>query len=126
MSLRAQAEADLAATLTAPSDFGIDITLINPEGDSLSLRGQTGDISRTLDPETGQQVIARLAHVAVRISDLGTLGIPVAVQDRTRKPWVCSVTGIDGETLWTRIVEAIPDRTLGCVVLLLERYIPGT
>lgn len=122
MNLRELAEADLAATLTAGGDFGQDVEITNPSGDWAIVKGQTGDISRIIDPETGQQIVGRVAHAAVRISDLAAVGMPVAVQDPNKKPWTAKYTGLDGVEIFARVVEAFPDRTLGLVVLLLERY----
>ena len=91
MSLRELAEADLAITLENPDDFGWPISITDPTGSTSSgLFGQSGDIHQVIDPDTGQAVSGRLAHVSLRISSVLTqLGaLPKAINDATKRPWL--------------------------------------
>ena len=122
MSLRVLAEADLALTLEASSDFGWDIVLTNPAGlASVDLTGQSGDISQVIDPETNQAVMGRMAHVSLRNSTLITqFGVlPEAVQDETKKPWLVTFKDLAAIEYKFKVVEVNPDRTLGSLVLHL-------
>lgn len=123
MNIRSLAESDLAVTIgDAAAGFGQPVTVTNPSGDSLQVIAQTGDATMIQTPDTGEPFVARKAHAAIRISDLQDLGMPEAIQDPDRKPWTVLVTGLDGTQILTRIVEALPDRTLGLVLCILERY----
>jgi hypothetical protein len=121
MGLRAQAVADAKRILEDLSGFGWPLTLISPSGVSASHVGFTTDVAESIDPETGVAVSGRRASVAISLLSLPVL--PSAVPESTRRPWV--VTFDDATTLtptrW-KVVEVLPDRAIGVVVLLLEAY----
>jgi hypothetical protein len=124
VGLREQAEADLAFTLEDPAGFGWPITVTNPAGTAKSLVGSSGDIGRTIDPETGQAVAGREAHVTLRISTLEGLGlgIPSAVADKSSKPWRITFDDIGGTAHTFKVAAVMPDRMIGVVVCMLQVY----
>ncbi len=124
MSLRTQAEADLASTLEAPGDFGFPFTLTAPDGTtSPDLLGQTGDIGTLIDPDTGLAVSGRHAHLTVRISSLVAAGftdLPRGIADLTSDPWVVTFDDLAANTQLWKVEQSMPDRTLGVVAMVLE------
>jgi hypothetical protein len=127
VGLRETAENDLAFILEDSVDgFGWDINLTDPVGLSEDLVGYSGDISLTIDPETGVPVSGQLAHVALRITTLKGLGfeIPRGIVETTSKPWVVVFNDIDGVQRTYKVQESNPDLTLGIVICLLENYEP--
>lgn len=126
MSLREQAATDLHTILTDQDDFGWPITVTDPDGTSASLVGFSGDIFQTIDPDTGQAIAGRNAHVAISkksLSDAG-LGEPRGIADNTIKPWKVSFDDTNGVTYNFKVLEAMPDRTIGVVTCMLEAYVP--
>jgi len=124
VGLRETAEADLAFIIEDADAFGWAITVTDPSDASADLVGASGDISELIDPETGQLVSGRRAHVSLRLSSLvaAGLGIPEAVSDKASKPWRVTFDDIGGTSHTFKIAEARPDRTIGLVVCLLESY----
>lgn len=125
MGLREQAEADLAFILEdSVLGFGWDINLTDPVGLSEDLVGFSGDISLTIDPETGVPVSGQLAHVSLRITTLKALGfeLPRGIIDASSKPWVVRFNDIDGVPRTYKVQESNPDQTLGVIVCILENY----
>ena len=126
MGLRDDAEADLGAILEdSTRGFGWPITLTDPAGNTASLTGFSNDISQLIDPDTGQAVSGRLAHVALRISALlasPVAAIPRGIADASIKPWLITFDDINGTAYTFKVSESDPDRTLGLVVCLLETY----
>lgn len=126
MSIRLLAEKDLATVLEdAKFGFGWAITLTDPSGHSdESLVGQSNDISQVIDPETGQLVSGRAAHVTLRISSLTAAGfsdLPRSVSGNSL-PWVVKFQDINGNDHTFRVRQSDPDRALGVVRLTLEAY----
>jgi hypothetical protein len=127
MSLTAQAEADLAVTLEAASDFGTVVTLTDPAGftGTATIRGRVGDVGQVLDPDTGQAVTARHATCTLRLTSLTAAGfssIPVAVADESLKPWLVAFATPSAPLQTYKVKQAHPDRTLGVVTMVLEFY----
>jgi hypothetical protein len=124
MSLRAQAERDLATIVEDEDGFGWPITVTNPDGSSAALVGLSNDVAYALDPETGQAVSGRTASVALRIGALTAagLGIPVNVSETTRFPWIVQFNDINGNPHVFKVIESQPDRAIGLVVCKLEAY----
>jgi hypothetical protein len=126
MNLRAQAERDLGITLEdSVNGFGVPIVVNDPDGLTATVCGQTGDISFLIDPETGQAVSGRVAHVAIRISTLAAKGleIPRQVSDKKSKPWTVSFPDLECKDQIFKIEEARPDRTLGLVTCIIGVYV---
>ena len=129
MSLRTQAEADLAVTLEASGDFGFPFQITDPAGlsspvlgNAAVLHGQSGDIGVALDPDTGIAVSGRTAHLAVRISSLVTAGftdIPHGIADVTADPWLVNFADLAGNVQQWKVKRSEPDRTLGIVTLII-------
>jgi len=124
MSLREQAAADLTTIVEDTDGFGWPITVTAPDGTSADLVGLSSDIAQTIDPDTGQAVSGRHAHVFLRLSSLTTagLGIPRGIADAGSDPWVVTFDDIDGTEHSFKVMEALPDRAIGGVVCLLEAY----
>lgn len=127
MSLRAQAEQDLGVILEdGVYGFGWPITVTDPDGVFGTLTGFSDDISQLIDPDTGEAVSGRLASAVVRISSLVSkgLGLPVAIADASRKPWIVQFDDINGNAFTFKVQQSNPDRALGIVSMLLEVYKP--
>lgn len=120
--LAAIAAADIQAILNAD---GCVITLQAPDGRVAELRGMQRDIAHAVDPETGKTVSARTISVAVSMRDLALVNMEPSreLDAATKKPWVVTFAETVGCQPQTFVVaESIPDRTLGCLVLILEFY----
>jgi hypothetical protein len=126
MSLRQQAEADLAFILEdSATGFGWPISVTDPTGLNRPLTGSSNDISQVVDPETGQVVSGRSASIALRTSSIFAAGfnsLPVGIVDRDSKPWVISFDDINGNTHTFKVIQSNPDRTVGLVTCILEAY----
>ena len=121
MSLRRVAERDLGHILTDDvCGFAWPIVVINPAGERQALEGFSDDIAQFIDPDTGQAVSGRVSSVALRMSSLTVL--PVGVVDTSQRPWLVEFNDIGGQSWRFKVVESNPDRTLGCLVLMLELY----
>lgn len=125
MGLRAIAEIDLGKVLEDDTTgFGYPITVTDPAGTSVALKGFSNDIGQVIDPDTGQPVSGRAASVAIRIGLLtgAGLGIPSGVVNTVGKPWVIVFDDINGNSFTFKVSESIPDRSIGVVVCMLELY----
>ena len=125
MSLREQAEKDLGAIMEdAVTGFGWPVTIVNPLGTSLDLVALAGDISQTIDPDTGQLVSGRLAYCSIRISTLyaNGLGLPEGISESNRLPWLVTFKDINGRSYTFKVNRSAPDRALGVVDLVLEGW----
>lgn|GEM_PF-2668424 len=122
MSLADIAAADIQAILNAD---GCVVTLQEPGGRTAELRGMQADIAHAVDPETGKTVSLRRCSVALSMRDLALVNMePVRVLDADKsKCWqvtFAETVGCQSQTF--TIAETIPDRTLGCLVLILEFF----
>jgi hypothetical protein len=121
MGLREEAAVDCQLILEdASSGFGWPFTLTSPLGVVTAHVGFTTDVGQTIDPETGIAVAGRRASVAVSLRSVTAL--PTAVADETVKPWLVTFASIQGVAATWKVVEVLPDRAIGLVVLLLEAY----
>lgn len=102
-------------------EFGWPITITSPAGVATSVVGYTTDIAESVDPETNIAVASRKAQAVVSLLRLPTL--PTAVLERGSRPWLVAfadvVTGVVGT--W-KVVEVLPDRAIGLVILRLESW----
>lgn len=121
MGLREQAALDSQAILGDLSGFAWPFTLTNPAGVTSAHKGLTTDVAVTIDPETGVAVAGRKVSVAVSLASLTVL--PEAVPERGRKPWLVTFASPQGAVATWKVVEVLPDRAVGVVVLLLETYL---
>jgi hypothetical protein len=127
VGLRADAEQDLAFILEDEDCGGVPVILINQDEEAAAFIGQSGDISQVIDPDTGQAVSGRLAHVSLRISSILAEGftLPRGISRSTEKPWLAIFTDFQGAAYRFKIQSSQPDRTLGIVTCLLELYDVG-
>ena len=119
--LALEAEQDLGSIL---SDDGWPVTVTDPAGATAALNALNADIAQAIDPDTGQLVQGGIASASLRISDLvtATLGLPVAEQDGTKKPWRVTFDDVNGNTREYKIIRVDPDHTFGLVVCILGEY----
>jgi len=124
MNLRELAEHDLSLTLEdSVHGFGWNIEVTDPDGNTKSMIGQSGDIGFEIDPNTGQIVSGRFAHVSLRISSFdGLSGLPRGVADNSGNPWKFKFNDVNENEYVYICQESMPDRTLGIVTCALEAY----
>jgi len=128
MSLRDEAAADLTAILNdTVSGFGFSATLTDQSGVAAPLNGLSNDISQVIDPDTGTVVTGRNPTIGLSISDINSAvpaldGLPVGVNDPTKKPWLVSFNDINGNAITYKVSEAQPDRSIGLIMCVLELY----
>jgi hypothetical protein len=120
MGLREQAKQDARAILEDTSGFSWPVTLISPLGVFYFVNGFTTDVGQTIDPETGQAVAGQRASVAFARGALPVL--PEAVAEGSRKPWLATYFDSNGLPTTFKVIEVLPDRAIGVVVLLLEVF----
>ncbi len=125
-NLRQQAESDLAFTLEDDANgFGWAISVTNPSGTTVVLKGQSGDISKLIDPNTGEAVAGRLATATLRISSVKAAfsgELPEGINDPAKKPWLCEFADLGEISYKFKVIKSEPDRTLGFVALTLGLY----
>lgn len=124
MNLYDQANIDNKVILEdSVAGFGREMTLTNPDGVIQQITGMAADIGNVIDPETGQNITQRAAHVTLHLNSL-TIGTPVGVPDETSDPWLVEVT-LPGAVLPEvfKVFETAPDR-LGCIVCFLTQWNP--
>ena len=124
-SLRAQVAADLATTLEG--DWGVPVTVTDPNGKTATLQAQSGDIGVLIDPDTGIPVAGRRAHAVFRLSSLSAAGfrdIPQQASSSSGLPWRIKFNDLGGDTHEFAIRHSWPDRSLGLVVCLVEHWVP--
>lgn len=124
MNLLEQAAADLRAILEdSTMGFARRVKITTPDITIVEVTGLFRDVHRALDPSTGQFVSVRLAEVVLPIAALvdSGIGIPQAVADKARKPWLVTVTTLQGVEQTFKICEVLPDE-LGAVTCVLEAY----
>jgi hypothetical protein len=124
MGLKAQAVADAKAILEdSASGFGVPLALTSPAGDVLDVVGFATDVSEQVDPETQVVVASRQASVSISLGSLPVL--PVAVSSKNQRPWLVAFADSAGVVGTWKVVEVLPDRALGVVVLRVEAYRAG-
>jgi hypothetical protein len=126
MSLRSQAESDLAIVLENSADFGWPVVFTDPDGVSNvdPIYCASGDIGTTIDPNTGVPVSGRSAYLSVRRSTLTAAGLdmPTNVESKTSKPWRATFVDINGHAFTYKIISSMPDRTIGLITCELSIY----
>ena len=111
MSLILRNEEFLERSLEDTGAFGWTFTLTNPLGESQPITGQARHINMLIDMETGADVQQEQASVVPRLSTI-TIGEP-------KKNWLVKVTDTAGNEYDCYVTLAIPDRTMGLIVLKL-------
>jgi hypothetical protein len=120
LGLREQARLDARAILEDTSGFAWPVILTSPLGVVTSLRGFTTDVGQSIDPETGQAVAGQRASFAVARAALPAL--PEAVAESDRKPWIATFADSEGAFTTWKVIEVLPDRAAGIVVMILEVF----
>jgi hypothetical protein len=127
MSLRVQANADVAAIIGNTDDFGqASIDLVDPAGTAtLGLTGLTNDITSAIDPDSGMIVKGRRVHVTLAITSLPAGPRPTAQNDLGAKPWLVSFPRLtSGTTTQYAVTGTWPDDALNSIILELGNYRP--
>lgn len=125
MGLRQQAATDLRAIVEdGATGFGWPVTVVDPLGATATVTGRATDIGYAIDPSTGTIVRGRKASVALTIASLTAAGLdmPYAVADSISKPWRVTTADASGTQFTYAVLESIPDRAAGLVVLILEAF----
>lgn len=131
MGLRAQAAADAKAILedSSASGFGWPLVLTSPAGVETSVVGFATDVSESVDPETNALVSSRQASVTISLASLAASSteLPAVVASRSQRPWLVAFADVTTGVVGTwKVVDVLPDRALGVVVLRLESYRAGS
>jgi len=120
MNLREQAEADLAATLEDPGDWGLPVILISPDGEIQELYGQIVYDTRRFDPEIGMDVVVHQPVVTLRRSSL--IRVPAAGEK-----WAVRIPELPSSTAAkiTHAIERAPEggKSIGFIRLYLTKAI---
>lgn len=114
MNLILRNEDFLSRSLEDPEAFGWEFTLTNPDlvkDNTQVVYGQARHINLLIDMDTGSDIQQEQASVVVRLSTL-TIGEP-------KKNWKVDLKDTSGNEYNCYVVEAIPDRTFGIVILKL-------
>lgn len=117
MNLIEENEAFLETSLEDPELFGWPVILENPLGqkqghiEGSELYGQARHINLLIDMDTGSDISEEQASVTLRLSSI-TIGVP-------KKDWKVTVNDTSGNTYNCYVVDDIPDRTFGIVILKL-------
>lgn len=123
MNLRQQAAADFKGIVEdAAGGFGWEVTITNPSGRSLAAVGLTSDVHMLIDPETGQAVSGRKAHVSLVLKTLLDAGLGTPSGKSDGEPWLVRFADIVGKSRTFKVTECMPDRAIGGVVCTLETY----
>ena len=124
MGLRETVESDIRKILTDTSScgFGWPVTVKAPDGTTACLTGHSTDVGATIDPDTGQAIAGRSASVSLPLCDLQarSMPMPVAVSDPAKRAWMVRFDDIRGTQHSFKVMDVLPDRAAGVVVLLLE------
>ena len=111
MSLITRNEEFLERSLEYTEAFGWAFTLTNPVGETQDLTGQARNINMLIDMDTGTDVQQEQISMTARLSSI-TIGEP-------KKNWLVDITDTAGNSYECYVVEAMPDRTFGIIVLKL-------
>jgi len=121
MNIVELAERDLAITLEdRKTGFGVDVTLITPEGIEHKLIGQSTDVGLVIDSNTGIGVRGRIAEITFRLSTL--LDVVGSIPDKTEEGggWLMRIENINGDNWTFAVGVADVDRKIGVVKISLE------
>lgn len=125
MNLRELATADHRLIVEdVAGGFGRELTFVDPGGVSAIINGFWNDIGQSLDLQSGQLIAVTVAFVRVTLGALiaGNLGVPEAIADKKRKPWVVSFKDMAGRQHDYKINKVFVDRTMNAVDCYLENY----
>jgi hypothetical protein len=125
VGLREQAAADNRAILEdSAAGFGWPITVTDPNGNAAARIGFSNDIAQAIDADTGMLVSGRSVSCTLSIASLVAvgLGVPQGIADSNSRPWVIEFNDVGGQAYRFKVRECRPDRSLGCVLCVLEDY----
>lgn len=131
MSLRDTATARARSILNGTA--GLAVTITNPFGTSVELKGLSSDIGMMFDPNTGGLVNGRSAHVTLSFDDLKAalnpgdldneeLWVPRYIADKSKKPWLVQYAEPNFDAVELKVMATTPDRSLGLINCTLESY----
>lgn len=125
MNLRELATADHRLIVEdIDGGFGRELRFIDPMNRAAVIRGFWNDIGQTVDPQTGSLVAGTSAFVRVTMGALraADLGVPVAITDEKKTPWVVEYTDMGGRSHRCKVREVRKDRSIDAVDCYLESY----
>jgi hypothetical protein len=115
MSLYDQARSDNLEILTREDGLTLEMTLTNPrapvDSRSVTIRGRVTDIGMYISPETGLPISARSMTVAFSTSEVSS----ISLTNESYKDWTFDATFPNGEAISARLLDPMPNRTLGYV-----------
>lgn len=126
MSLRQRAQRDIARITTNKSHFGWPV-VISYKGKEYQADCFSNNIGQTFDSDTGTVVSGQTATASISVIELQNKNIPepVAVYNENRDPYLVSFNDGLGRDFLFKVVDTYPDRTLGLIVCILERFKDG-
>jgi hypothetical protein len=125
VGLREQAAADNRAILEdSAAGFGWPITVTDPNGNTAARIGFSNDIAQAIDADTGMLVSGRSVSCTLSIASLVAvgLGVPQGIAESNSRPWVIEFSDVGGRPYRMKVRESRPDRSLGCVLCILEKF----
>ncbi len=93
----------------------VEVTVADTDSNELTLYGRYTDVSMAIDPETGMMVTGSRVGISFHQSDLALWD---GVSDMQR--WTVSFTNGAGQTVEGEIVNVMPDRYFGDVVVIIN------
>jgi hypothetical protein len=119
---------DVRAFMTDSSAFGLSIVVTSPGGTSVDMTGYAREIGQTIEPETGQAVAGMRASIDLPLADFraafGSSSLPVHVASAAGAPWRVSFDDAGGVNRAYKVVDTMPDLSLGVITCTLETYRP--
>lgn len=125
MNLRELAALDhIAIVSDVASGFGLQVTVTNPAGVSLTMGALASDVGEVIDPQSGMAVDGRRVTVQLLPGPLAAAGMgePRVIADGDSKPWLVRFSDVHGVPRTFKIIEIFPDRYLGSIRCALEGW----
>lgn len=126
MSLMQRAQRDVARITTNNKHFGGEV-VISYKGVEYPANCFSNNIGQVFDADTGTVVSGQTATVAISVIELQSKSIPepVAVYNENRDPYLIGFNDGLGRDFLFKVVDTYPDRTIGLIVCILERFKDG-
>lgn len=122
MGLIQQAKLDIQQITSNLNDFGVEITLLNPTGETITITGLHTKHHMTYDAE-GKPINGRNAHLSFSEGVLVNYTIRNSKGEVDMKGHVATIND-STETPKTYVVrEWFPDETIGLIVCILGDYV---
>ena len=105
-------------------EFSVQLTFTANTGETAAVRGLASKHHLGINPETGAIVNVKNTHVSVAEADLVAESYPVrnANKDVAMYNHLVTYTDSAGNEFTYRVNDAMPDETLGIIVLTLGDY----